>query len=97
MLSSRSQILSSSSHSLLNQLNFHPFQFDDNRHLLNNKNIDPDNNFFNCIDLQCKYYEDHEFVRLEGVKGNSSTFSIIPLNCRSIGQNFAMFATRISW
>ena len=73
-------------HAYCKELNFAPFQYNDNRCLLNNKIIDPDNNFYNSLQLSCKYVTENEFKTLTTEKQRN--LSIFHLNARSVKENY---------
>ena len=65
---------------------FKPFNFTEYSSSDFHNEIDPDNNFFNGINLDCKYYTDTQLThKITYQKG----FSIIHFNCRSLNANFS--------
>ena len=71
------------------KFNFHPFEYSENKFLLNDQDIDPENNFLNDITIKCKYYNETEFNSSHRTKTTfMSQFSIIHINCRSLRKNF---------
>ena len=67
-------------------MNFVPFKFNENRHILNDADIDSDVNFYNNISINCKYYIDNDFQNLVS-KDNQNNLSLICINNRSLKCN----------
>lgn len=53
-----------------------------------------DNNFFNTVNLNCKYYTDDQFKEL--ITNSQKGLSIIHFNCRSLNANFSNLETYLS-
>ena len=71
------------------QYNFTPFICSDNEYYFDDK-IDPDKEFFNTINVNCKYYTESIFVNHIS---KADGLSIIHFNCRSIRKNFNSMVT----
>ena len=65
-------------------LDFKQFNCTENKNYFD-CDIDPDNEYFNKINIDCKYYTDRHF---ECLIKNDNDISIIHFNCRSIRKNF---------
>ena len=65
-------------------LDFKQFNCTENKNYFD-CDIDPDNEYFNKINIDCKYYTDRHF---ECITKNETDISIIHFNCRSIRKNF---------
>ena len=74
----------------LNKCVYNPFSYDRKRALLNNKDIDPDLNYFNTEieNNKCTYYLVEEF---NNIAPTADTFSIMHINCNSLFGNFDNF------
>ena len=48
--------------------------------------IDPDRNFYNALDVHCRYYTDSQFIDCDDM---CSGMSILNINCRSVHHNFS--------
>ena len=64
---------------------FKPFEYTEFSSSDFQQEIDPDNNFFNDIKLNCKYYTESQ---LKHSISNKNGLSIIHFNCRSLNANF---------
>ncbi len=65
-------------------LNFKPFKYND----CNNNNehdLDPENNFFNNLNVNSQYYTDDQF---NANFSSGTAFKLIHFNCRSLKANF---------
>ena len=74
-------------------LNYSPFLYTDNNGYYRNENLDPDNNFYNILNVCSEYYtQDQMNLRFEkychNVNMNSNVFIIIHFNCRSLCAHF---------
>ena len=67
----------------LMEKNVQPFQFSDHDY---DSNIDPVNNLYNNVSLNCNYYDNLQFNMLS--KKDASGLSIIHVNARSLNANF---------
>ena len=74
----------------LNKCVYNPFSYDRKRALLNNKDIDPDLNYFytEIENNKCTYYLVEEF---NNIAPTVDTFSIMHINCNSLFGNFENF------
>jgi len=74
-----------------NLLQFKPFSVTDNKFLLNNGDLDPENNFYNeCSLAEANYVTANELSTATAAynSSESKTFQILHINCRSINKNF---------
>ena len=67
-------------------LSFKPFNVSEYSTTDFQREIDPEGNFFNGINIDCKYYMD---TQLSYKITNQNGFSIIHFNCRSMNANFS--------
>ena len=67
-------------------LSFKPFNISEYSNSDFQRELDPENNFFNSINIDCKYYMDTE---LSHQIKHQNGFSIIHFNCRSMNANFS--------
>ena len=65
--------------------NFKPFNYTEFANSDFHRDIDPENNFFNRINLECEYYTESQ---INHTITNKQGLSIIHFNCRSINANF---------
>ena len=65
-------------------LDFNPFNGTEDENYYDCK-LDPDNEYLNKINIDCKYYTDRNF---ECIIENSYGLSIVHCNCRSIRKHF---------
>ena len=71
-----------------NLLTFNPFPYDENKFLLNDKDLDPDINYWNNITLSdCNYVISSDLNALCSEHKDYNQFSIMHSNCRSIVKN----------
>ena len=69
-------------------LMFNPFPYDENKFLLNDKDIDPDINYWNNITLlDCNYVTSSDLNALCSEHKDYNQFSIMHSNCESIVKN----------
>ena len=73
-------------HEETTHFNFKPFSFTEYNEFSQEAELDPENNLFNNIDIDCEYFTDEQFRG--NYKGNSRGLSIIHFNCRSMSANF---------
>ena len=73
----------SSEHNFLHKLE--PFEYSENKFLINNRGIDGDLNFTDNMSIECKYYSLEAFSK--NLSGKNSS-SIVYFNIRSIKANF---------
>ena len=67
------------------KFNFKAFKYTENCSNTLEAHIDPDSNFYNTVNSECRYYTDEQFCN----KFNTAEgLSIIHFNCRSIKSNF---------
>ena len=70
-------------------LNFEPFTFTNNKGYFMTDNADPDDNFYKHMSTNSLYYTEEQFKhKFAGSKEESTNFSIIHLNCRSLPSNY---------
>ena len=68
---------------------FNPFPYDENKYLINDKDLDPDINYWNNITLpDCNYVSSSDLNALCSEHKDYNQLSIMHSNCRSIVQNF---------
>ena len=71
----------------LERLLFNPFTFDDERHLLNSNNIDPDVHLLShIVGNNSTYLLEREFNELVSTTVSAYNFSLINFNCRSLNK-----------
>ena len=71
-------------------MQFDPFSDDDNRFLLNDDSTDPDDNYFNKLNLpSCKYVNSFELpvANPAHLGSNKIEFSLLHVNCRGLHTN----------
>ena len=66
---------------------FEPFSYTEHNDFDYEDDIDPDNNFYNSINIQCHYYTDDLFSQSKFVKCNEKGLSIVHFNGRGIRTN----------
>jgi hypothetical protein len=67
--------------------NFKPFSFTEYNEYSQEADLDPENNVFNNITIDCEYFTDEQFRA--NYTDKSRGLSIIYFNCRSMSANFA--------
>ena len=75
------------------EFNFNPFSYTEHNYFDYEDDIDPDNNFYNSINVQCHYYTDEKFMKSKFVKSNEKGLSIIHFNGRSLKANLDKIVT----
>jgi len=71
----------------MNDLHFDPFSVSDSRFIANNEDLDPENNYYNDLSLHDLVYLTADSL-CKSIESNSSNFSIIHVNCRSLKKIF---------
>ena len=70
-------------------LNFEPFTFTDNKGYFITDNADPDDNFYKHMSTNSLYYTEEQFKHKFSVsKEESTNFSLIHFNCRSLPSSY---------
>ena len=69
---------------LCTEIDLEVFKYSNFKENDHEKDIDPDNNFYDDIETRCKYFTDSQFKTL---CKDSTGFSIIHFNCRSLNSN----------
>ena len=70
---------------------FNPFPNDENKFILNDKDLDPDINYWNNITLpDCNYVTSSDLNALCSEYKDYNQFSIMHSNCRSIVKNYSL-------
>ena len=77
-------------------LNFQPYTYTENNEYFVGDEADPDNNFFNRLQVDSHYYTDDQFNRKCHTNAESDNFALIHYNCRSLAKNFTMIRDHIT-
>jgi hypothetical protein len=80
---------------LTNQLNYEPFKYQDDNGYYMGEDVDPDNHFFNRLNINSLYYTEDKFKHKFCTYTNSN-FSLIHFNCRSLSANFEKMVSCLS-